>query len=478
MQVLGTTYLTGCNYQVGYDLLSQNVSANSSTLRVYGVLNVTNSYIAWSRGTATVYGTTWNLGTRYNKGSYVVVQADVTIYHNADGTKTEYIGGSLNTTFVSGTTGGNATLPTIPRKSGISSFSGTIGTKINISWNRASANFKHTLKYKFEDVEETIGTNLDTNVEWTPPESLYKFMSDVNSKNGSLILTTYNGNSNLGSNSATLILNVDKEKTLPNIESTNIIDKNEKTLLLTGNEKTLILYSSIAECSVSFKANKYSTLKSMIINGIDVTQSVTSATEEPVESTKYSVNYIINEFNSKTIPVLITDSRNNTLQYNLIPEKIIEYIKLSCNPKIQREQPTTGIVALEFNGNYFNGSFGKVNNELSIGYKYRKKGETDYTDIKYFLEQEDYKITNNSYFSGKEEYTSKIQLLDLFDYRNDYEFVLILKDKLSELLVNLAIVKGIPIVWWNGSQFTVNGDFYIADSNGENATLVFTTIDV
>lgn len=116
MTVLATAYMNGCNYQVGYDLISQSVANNTSTVRVYGVLNVTNNYISWSSGAARVYNTTNTLSTYYSKGSYTLAQETITVTHNNDGTKSFYCGGSMTTTFVSsGEIGGTIYLPRINR---------------------------------------------------------------------------------------------------------------------------------------------------------------------------------------------------------------------------------------------------------------------------------------------------------------------------------------------------------------------------
>lgn len=115
MTVLGTVYLNGCNYQVGYDLLETKRQEGYHKIRVYGVLNVTNNYISWSRGTARVWDNTVNIGTYYNKGSYTLVSKDVDVYCDEQGKCSVYVDGSINTTFVSGSTGGTAYLPDIPR---------------------------------------------------------------------------------------------------------------------------------------------------------------------------------------------------------------------------------------------------------------------------------------------------------------------------------------------------------------------------
>ena len=46
---LGRVYLNGCNYELAYDLLGQNVEGNYSNVRLYGILHVTNNYISWSK---------------------------------------------------------------------------------------------------------------------------------------------------------------------------------------------------------------------------------------------------------------------------------------------------------------------------------------------------------------------------------------------------------------------------------------------
>ena len=119
--VLGTVYLNNCNYQLAYDLLSQNTANNTSTVRFYGILNVTGYYVAWTRGTASVHTASQAVGTRYERGSHTLITADFTFTHNNDGNFSSWISAGLSTTFVSGSTGGTLTLPRILRYPVISS---------------------------------------------------------------------------------------------------------------------------------------------------------------------------------------------------------------------------------------------------------------------------------------------------------------------------------------------------------------------
>ena len=112
--IVGTTNLTGCNWQVGWDLISQNRVNRTSVVRLYGILNVTNSYVSWTRGTASVGNSSVNLATRYNRGTHTLVSSDITVQHDGNGNYSGTISASLNTTFVSGTASGTMNLPNIP----------------------------------------------------------------------------------------------------------------------------------------------------------------------------------------------------------------------------------------------------------------------------------------------------------------------------------------------------------------------------
>ena len=170
--VVGTTYLNGCNYQLAYDLLSQNIENNTSTVRLYGILNVTNNFVSWSRGTASVHTESAGIGTYYAKGSHTLITKDFTWNHDSSGNFSSYIGASLSTTFVSGSTGGVITLPSIPRQANVTSatdftdeqnptitFNNPGGFRINARLEFAGTNIKrdnipNTGSYTFNLTDE------------------------------------------------------------------------------------------------------------------------------------------------------------------------------------------------------------------------------------------------------------------------------------------------------------------------------------
>ena len=122
MNVVGTSYFdTWANYQVGYDLISQDVANNTSTVKFYGVLNVTGNNISWSWANASVWDASNSLSTSYNNGTYTVVQTTATITHKADGTYSGTLSGTLSSSYKSGTASGTFSLPKIDRVAVVSS---------------------------------------------------------------------------------------------------------------------------------------------------------------------------------------------------------------------------------------------------------------------------------------------------------------------------------------------------------------------
>lgn len=105
------------SYILLWELYSQNYGANYSTIKLQAIIQVNGAnYISWSRGSASLHTNSFGLSTTYYKGNTVVHEMIVDIGHEQNGTKTVYIGGSIDTSYLmKGSCGGNITLPSIPR---------------------------------------------------------------------------------------------------------------------------------------------------------------------------------------------------------------------------------------------------------------------------------------------------------------------------------------------------------------------------
>ena len=136
----------------------------------------------------------------------VVTTGQTTISHNNDGKKSisVYLEGTIYSFGTYEKVSGTSTLPSIPRASTLSvNLANTnIGTEIEFTITRANILYTHTLEYfvKSDDGYHVIATNLDTNYgPWTIPTSLIDLYNDKVSGPLYFRLTTYNGETLMGS---------------------------------------------------------------------------------------------------------------------------------------------------------------------------------------------------------------------------------------------------------------------------------------
>lgn len=133
-----------------------------------------------------------------------VARRSFTVTHNADGTKsinlsgTIYFGDGVSPGTLSAS--GKATLSTIPRATvpSLSPASQAIGSAITINLPRASSVFTHTLTYSFGSAAGTIATGAGGSASWTLPSSLAAQIPNAASGTGQITCSTYNGSTLVG----------------------------------------------------------------------------------------------------------------------------------------------------------------------------------------------------------------------------------------------------------------------------------------
>lgn len=133
-----------------------------------------------------------------------VARRSFTVTHNADGTKsinlsgTIYFGDGVSPGTLSAS--GKATLSTIPRATvpSLSPASQAIGSAITINLPRASSAFTHTLTYSFGSAAGTIATGAGGSASWTLPNSLAAQIPNAASGTGQITCSTYNGSTLVG----------------------------------------------------------------------------------------------------------------------------------------------------------------------------------------------------------------------------------------------------------------------------------------
>ena len=225
---------------------------------------------------------------------------------------------------------------------------------------------------------------------------------------------------------------IHKEKAAKPSLAASVVDINPATLAVTGDENILVRYHSIVQAGAVCEA-KYGAQ----ITGYTMRHNATTYTTSPVT---------IEGVESGSFSFAATDSRGYVTE--LVQNKtVIPYIKLSCN-FAESPMDADGNMQIKLWGSCFTGSFGAVNNEITVEYRYR--------------------TANSSYGEwlpmpvtvGNNSYTAQIDLTGL-NYRVAHTFQARVTDKLESAQSANYKVRVIPIFDWGEEDFNINGTLKI-----------------
>lgn len=401
-----------------------DITNNTSpvTVTMYLGRASSQSYVGgnWT-GNITIDGSSYDLSgnipypTYINGGEwYEVASYSKTVKHNNDGSKNVSVSASMSSSYFTpsySSASGTVSLTTIPRASGVACSSPYIGDNAIISIDKKSSSFTNTLTYKIGTLTGTIATKTsNTTVQFQTSsiaDSIYAWIPNGTETSGTIYCTTYNGSTQIGDTQSTSFNLYAKESVCKPSVTATIVDTNTDVTDITGSNTKFIKYISKPKVTINATAKKSSSIKKYYVS---LNDGQTSSTKETPFST----------IGSNKVNVSATDSRNYA-GYNDYTLDMIDYIKLHINTiSITRPEGTSNEAILNCNGAYYNGSFSDtVTNTLSGSFKYRKSGETDWTDGGSITPT----ITNSTFRFND------LSLGNLFDYNEEYQFKVILKDK-------------------------------------------------
>lgn len=445
MAIIKTDVLDKSYFWVQWSQNSQSIENNSTTInwscgfnpgRQY-YLNAIKMNAVTINGVEVYSGGTYSNITDYQDRTFA--SGTLKIAHTSDGSKSFTISGFSGWIYESGTTYASSqtfTLPTIPRASSVSCSAANIGSNATISISRASSDFAHTLTYSFGSLSDTIAMKTSsTSISWTLPTTFYAQIPNSKNGTGTITCQTYNGSTLIGTKTCSFVATANEAISKPTLSPT-VADSNTATTALTGDSAKFIKYYSNASVVTGAKARNSATLKSQKIVCGAKSISGASGTISAVESGSFTFS--------------ATDSRGYTTTQTA-NKTLIEYVKLTCS--MEAGAPTTaGVATLKISGNYFNGSFGKVANTLTVQYRYKTQGGSygSWT-------------TATATKSGNT-YSANISISGL-NYLNAYVFQVRAIDKLATVNSNEQTRKTTPVFDWSKDDFNINGTLKVNNKN-------------
>ena len=203
-----TSSYEGRYYKVSWTA-TQSVVDNTSTIS-WSLESVGGSASWYAERTLTVAiaGTTvFSKTDRVQRYTGTIASGTITVKHADNGSKTFSIDikAAVYVSSINCTGSGTFALDDIPRKSTLSIGNGTLGTSQTLSVARKSTSFTHTITYTCGNTSGTICTkSSSTSLSWTPPKVLAKQNTVGTLVTVKVKITTYNGDTNIGSNSYTI----------------------------------------------------------------------------------------------------------------------------------------------------------------------------------------------------------------------------------------------------------------------------------
>lgn len=356
------------------------------------------------------------------------------VYHDSYGKATVTIsatGGIVNpssSTLQDTKISATVTLDTIPRASSISATTVAVGKKPTITITRADASFTHTVTYTFGDLKGTVAekTKEIAIKTWTIPESFYTQIPSSKTGSGTLTCVTYSGSTKIGQATCKLTVTTDEAVCKPAVSGA-VVDGNSKTVGLTGDQNILVRYVSNAVCTISATGKNSAQIARETVNGKEISQS--TITFCPAETGTYLFRAV--------------DSRGYATE-DKVEKTLVPYIPLTARATATRTDPVSGNAKLRVEGSYYPGSFGAVDNTLTV--RYRQRGESAYIPIEPV-------ISGNTY-------SAEVTLTGL-DYTRSFDYELLVEDKLYSLTPGATVGKGEPVFDWGEEDFRFHVPVYL-----------------
>jgi hypothetical protein len=223
--------------------------------------------------------------------------------------------------------------------------------------------------------------------------------------------------------------------------SPTVRDIHGRANYLTGNENKFIKYVSIAEFTTGAVASKHATIVNQsVINGSQTVENLSSGTIEGVDS--------------NTFYFAATDSRGLTARDAIVVD-LVPYIKLTARVS-KASLNTDGELSFTITGNYFNGSFGAVNNSLEFEYGIREENG----DINWFIFEGEPSFNGNTY-------TINHSITGL-NYRNAFTIIVNVIDEITSIQTEPKTVVAIPVFDWSANDFKHNTNVAFANNKSIN----------
>lgn len=416
---------------------SYSVANNTSNVTIKVQVWRTNSgYETYGNGTCYVncdgvdYSQSISSSQKFTYNSYTqVFSKTLTINHNANGSKSIYVSSYIDhSRFNSTSQGFTVNLTNIPRQATITNAPNFNDTQNpTITYSNSAGSSASSLQacisltgsnsdIAYRDISKT-GTSYTFNLTEAERNVLRQATTTSNSRTVYFYIKTVINGSTFYTNKAVTLSIVNANPTF----NVSYLDTNSTTTNITGNNQQIIQNNSTLRINITNATGvKYATLKtaSINVNGAVTTQNISGS------SLTFNVG-TLNVTNNITIPVTVTDSRNNKTTTNLTIQ-ILSWALPSAIITMERENNFYTSTNLTVNADY-----SSLNNKNTITIQYQIKKTTD------------------ANYGALTTISDNVETTFNADNQYSWDVKVILTDKIGTTTYNLLLYKGIPLMYWD-----------------------------
>ncbi len=268
----------------------------------------------------------------------------------------------------------------------------------------------------FENVED--GQRISLNE--TQLNALFNATSNQQKYQMFWLLYTLNNGTSIG-NTTTQSIGVINNAN-PIFTDFDFADINPITTAVTSSNQSIV--GGVSTLQITIPTTK----KATAVKGASIVSYIIS--DKAIDYSTSEITKTIPQYNSSKIVVSAVDTRGNTTTVQKTITDFIVYSPITINQTSATISRTNNIdeeTKISFEGTFWNSNFGKVNNSLSIAYKYRLKGSsnaytTGVTTITPTISNNSFSVTNKAILGDTN---------NGFDVSKSYEIVVEVSDKLS-----------------------------------------------
>lgn len=464
-QLIGTVPLSYGEIRFYGRYYEQNRENNYTNFQLKMTYYTWQNSLSFSSATAWLNGSRKDYGyTTFYKGETLIMEETRTAYHNQDGSsQIVNVGVAWNASF-----GGNGdvavdiTFPKIDRYPMITTapnFSdednptitftnimgfpdGRVYACISLTGATDDVPYReinyNTGSYTFELTEAERNT-------------LRNATPNSNSLNVMFYLRTNTGSSSYVSIVTRTMTIVNGNPTFTNTE----VETDEQVISVIGTSAdTVIQNVSKVKTTIIPSAKKGSSIRSITVthDGNNYTK-----TASPYE---FVIPITANSFD-----ITVVDSRGNRATSTVTKTMINYYPVDIINFSFERYNPTSSNILVNLEATYYQETFNSTVNVPVVKWKLDDGTETTIPSTEYSIDTTNHKLTITDY-----------ELTNILNYRTKGTFTIAISDIFTSDTDKKDVLRGIPTFDYGEHDLKVNGDLYIADTDGQNPVNVLENI--